>query len=159
MTRPVTAEEFVAELDRLGTSFGEENTEALQECDKIIVASVAVNFQDATTARGEPWPARKPNPREKNPGHSLLILEGDLQQAATTGDGEITDGKTLTRRMPEGSQGTSLAGIRRHEFGDEEMLGKEGILARPYYGVSPEAADRCADKVADYLVEQVTKGF
>lgn len=147
--------DYIDELGRMAGQLGEENTKALKECDRIITVSVETNFLASETARGEAWPERK----DPGPTHPLLILEGDLVAAAITGDGVITDGKVLTRTMPEGPTGTSLAGIRRHEFGDEEIMGKPGILARPYFGVSSAAADKCADTVADALVEQFVAGF
>jgi phage gpG-like protein len=138
-------------MEQIVRDFGEENTDALKECDEVLRAGVEANFDASATARGEAWPARK----DPTPKHPLLILEGNLKQSATTEEGQISDGKTLTRIMPRGASGTSLAGIRRHEFGDEEILGKDWIQARPYYGVSSQAADDCAEIVADHLAEQV----
>jgi hypothetical protein len=152
----LTTSEFVQRMEQIARNFGEDNTDALKECDGVLRASVEANFQDSATARGEMWPSRK----DPGPTHPYLILEGSLKQAATTGEGQITNGKLLTRTMPSGPTGTSLAGIRRHEFGDQEILGKDWIQARPYYGVSSAAADDCAELLADALatsvVEQLT---
>lgn len=125
--------------------------EALRECDVAILQGIEENFAGSQTARGGGWPARK----DPKPQHPLLILTGELQAYATggSGDAEITENE-LTRRLPGGSSGTSLAGVRRHEFGDEVILGQSGILARPYFGISEATADRCADIIADVIAEQ-----
>ncbi len=148
-------EEFNQRMRQIAANFGEENTEALESCDLVLEEGIRQNFDESETARGEPWPLRK----DPKPKHPLLILEGDLKVAAMYTRGKIADGKTLTRQLQQGPTGTSRAGIRRHEFGDEEVLGKEGILARPYFGVSSESADQCAETVADHLVEQVMQGL
>lgn len=157
--RELTVPEFTRELDAAVSEAGENNTPALESCEMIIRASVEENFQTATTARGEAWPERK----DPKPTHPLLILEGELMAAATAkGAGAsmtISDGKVLEISMDSGPTGTSRAGIRRHEFGDEEIMGKPGIRARPYFGVSSEAADACADTVADAVVEQLLAGL
>ena len=149
------AEEFNQRMRQIASNFGEDNTTALESCDLVLEEGIRQNFDESETARGEPWPLRK----DPEPKHPLLILEGSLKAAAMYTRGKIADGKTLTRQLQQGPTGTSRAGIRRHEFGDEEVLGREGILARPYYGVSSEAADRCADTVADHLAEQVMQGL
>ncbi|KKN80767.1 hypothetical protein LCGC14_0325730 [marine sediment metagenome] len=164
-------EEFQGKVERIAASFGEENTEALERCDVVLQAGIEDNFRQSRTARGEAWPLRK----DPKPTHPLLIMDGDLLVAAIYSVGTVSDGKVLTKIMPEGPTGTSRAGIRRHEFGDatrrqnlsaalriyagDKEVGSPGILARPYFGVSEESADKCAEIVADALIEQVALGL
>jgi hypothetical protein len=160
MPRELTLSQLMEEINVLAANFGENQEDALAECDKILLMGIGENFLNSTTARGDAWPQRK-DPTLK---HELLILEGHLAAAATgkthSDAVSITDGgKVLTRRMPSGPSGTSLAGRRRHEFGDEEILGKAGILARPYYGIREESADACAELIGEALLEQVAQGL
>ncbi len=158
MATRMTVEEFEQRLQRLPSLFPGDQTAALEECDAAILYGVEENFAASQTAQHRNWPQRK----AKGGIHPLLLDTGDLYRAAVR-SGEaartITDGRKLERRVPPGASGTSVAGARRHEFGDEVILGKPGILARPYFGVSSSTADTCASTVADHLVETVMEAF
>ncbi len=158
MTR-MSVEEFERRLERLPMLFPGDQSEALEDCDAMLMYGVEENFLNMQTSAGRSWPQRK-DPRAHHP---LLQDTGDLYRAAagrdSSGSQRTIADNVLTRRMVKGTPGTSRAGIRRHEFGDEEVLGREGILARPYYGVSKSTADKCADVVADRLVEAVMEAF
>lgn len=145
-----TVEEFAADFRDLAAGFPGDLREALGECDAAILEGISENFDNAADASGEAWPARK----DPVPQHPLLILEGDLRHYATGGgpEAEISEAE-LVRRLLPGQSGTSLAGIRRHEFGDSEILGRDGILARPYFGVSEATADRTAEIIGDVIME------
>lgn len=147
MASSLTLEEFEKRIDNMAKAFPGDQTEALEVCDGFILQGIQENFMRSATSRGEPWPQRK----DPGPTHALLILDGDLKAAATGQSGipADNDGTRLIRAMPRGPTGSSLAGVRRHEFGDVAILGSDGILARPYYGVSEDVADSCADAVAD----------
>ncbi len=140
-----TVEIFIEDIETTAANFRGDQSEALKRCDELILEGIKENFLNSTSADGEPWPERK----DPTGTHSLLILTGDLGSYASGGGGEVEIGvDELVRTLPPGASGTSLAGVRRHEFGDEEIMGTDGILARPYFGVSDETADRCADEVA-----------
>ena len=159
MPTKMTAEEFERRLERLSSLFPGDQTAALEDCDAMLMYGVEDNFLNMQTSAGRAWPQRK-DPRARN---TLLQDTGDLYRAASgrdsSGSQRTIAENVLTRRMVKGTSGTSRAGIRRHEFGDEEVMGREGILARPYYGVSTSTADKCADVVADRLVESVMEVF
>ena len=144
-----TVEIFIADIEAAADGLPGDLSEALKTCDDLILAGIEENFENSQSADGEGWPARK----DPKLTHPLLILEGDLKAYATGGgDVEITADE-LVRTLPPGASGTSLAGVRRHEFGDEEIMGFDGILPRPYFGVSDETAEKCADVVADAVAE------
>lgn len=148
----MTEQEFAERLQRLETE-GVNLTDAMEECEPILLAGVDGNFDRRGDASGQPWPARK----DPGPRHPLLELTGALRRAATGGDGvasEIAD-DSLTLRLRQGPSGTSRAGIRRHEFGDAAVMGRPGILPRPYFGVSEETADDVADVIADAVAEAI----
>ena len=133
----------------MAADFPGDQSAALEVCDDLILAGVAENFDNSRSASGDSWPARK----DPKPTHPLLVLNGDLKAYATGGgDLEIT-ATELTRTLPVGTSGTSLAGVRRHEFGDQEILGRDGILARPFFGMSDETAGKCADVIADSIAK------
>ena len=148
----MTEQEFTDRLKRM-ESEGVDLTAAFEQCEPILLAGVQRNFDERRDASGKPWPARK----DSRPRHPLLELSGELRRAATSRaglDSELSDA-TLTLRMKTGQSGTSRAGIRRHEFGDDVAMGRPGILSRPYFGVSEDTADDVADLIADAVAEAI----
>ena len=49
----------------------------------------------------------------------------------------------------------SLMGWRRHQWGDEDVMGRPGILARPFVGISDEVADKCAEAAGRLIAQGV----
>lgn len=148
----MTEQEFAERLQRLETE-GVDLTDAMEACEPILLEGVDENFDTRSDGSGKPWPARK----DPGPRHPLLELTGSLRRAATDRNGvdsEIAE-DTLTLTMQQGPSGTSRAGIRRHEFGDAAVMGRPGILPRPYFGVSEETADDMADIIAEAVAEAI----
>ena len=127
-------------------------SEGLRTCVEPILNGVERNFQQSQSARGDSWPARK----DQGDGHPLLIDTGDLMTSAIGAGTVVQVGATeMSIDLPPGQSGTSRAGVRRHEFGDQEIMGQDGILARPYFGVSEETADECTKRIADNVMDQL----
>jgi len=139
--------EFVERVQAMQEDFPGDMGEALETCDPIILDGIKQNFATASSAGGVAWPKRK-DPR---PTHPLLDKTGGFKTAATSDMGslKVIEDNTYTRAMIPGESGTSLAGIRRHQFGDRAVLGRDGILPRPYFGISEDTVDKCVEVIAD----------
>ncbi len=145
-----TPEQFAADMDRIAASMasGLDVSEAFERCADLLQEGFAENFRAAASSEGEAWPARK----DPGPQHPLLILTGTLAAAATHGNVREVNPASVTSGVAVGDSG-SLAGARRHQLGDQEAIGRKGILPRPYIGASEEVVDACVEVLADAAVE------
>lgn len=112
----------------------------------IIRQSIEERFDTATSPDLAPWPERKPDPRDD--GHPLLIDTGALIDAAI-GQG--------TGAMEQLGQRELLLGIDGQviEYANVHNEGFRNIPQREYFGLDEDTIDKCADLLADYVMQQI----
>ena len=140
---PVTLEDFTHECQTLGSDMTDNLTPCLEACAETeILGQIRDNFQTSQQADGQAWPPRK-DPRPKHP---LLILSGDLKTAATGGV------RTVDKYTVEaGVMGAiPYAGVQQHGWPERN------ISARPYMNVNGDTADAIQERIADYIIEQIS---
>jgi len=139
-----SVEEFARDFSEIGRTIGDDFTDALSACRNMVSDAIDSNFVNARTAAGEAWPPRK----DPVPTHPLLILLGDLKEAATGGDVDrIEDGHVLVFGVSTGT--IVYAGVQN--FGWPER----NIKPRPYMGISEAIVDQCADVIVDQKVAEL----
>ena len=151
-----TAEEFAAECERSAAD-GPDLRPALTVCRDIILDGIADNFLRQQSSEGVKWPARKANSLRCG-FHPLLQLSGALKGAADgPGEGHIErfEDDSITVGVEQVPGIGSLMGARRHQWGDEDVMGRPGILARPFVGISDEVADKCAEAAGRLIAQGV----
>jgi len=141
-----STEEFAEHLEALSVSYGTELSEPLMDCRTVILAGVAENFAGSHSSTGYGWPLRK-----DNKPHPLLILTGELEEAATGGAGSITrvvDGVSLEVGVDAsgGESGRPWAAL--HQEGGTKMP------PRPFMGFSDEVQDACEAVLTEWAIEE-----
>lgn len=135
-----TAEEFVADMEALAVSFGQDVQEPLELCIDIIGAGIQSNFENSRTAGGVPWPPRK----DPGPKHPLLILTTALSTAAVFGNVQRIEGNTLFY----GVSADAIPYARTHQEGDKSR----NIAQREYLGFSEVTINNCCEVFADFAL-------
>ncbi len=144
-----TAEEFTVDMRHLGDALADDLEVALTDCLAIMRQGVQDNFDARADSESVAWPPRK-DPR---PQHPLLEQTGALRDAATQHAEEVIEKDQAILAVAHSDTG-SIAGRRRHQWGDRAVMGREGILARPYMGMSEDVQDACTERIADEVVKQ-----
>ena len=146
---PQTMEEFLADLDTLSANFGEELHDPLMDCQTVILVGIAENFAGSHSSTGFRWPPRKDNKK-----HPLLILTGELEAAATGGDGSISrveEGTSLIVGVDTGGGQSGRPWAELHQEGGTKMP------ARSFLGFSDEVQDACEDVLVEWAIEEFCK--
>lgn len=112
----------------------------------VIRQGIELRFETATTPDLNPWPARKPNP--KDDGHPLLIDTGALI-AAAIGQGTGAIEQVSSRELVVGIDGQVI------EYANVHNEGYEQIPQREYFGLDDQTIDQCEELIADYIMQKV----
>lgn len=117
--------------------------DGLYRVEKILHNRIRDNFHRAQTAHGSPW-----KPRKDTKPHPLLILTGRLATAAQMGmkmEGQFTLHHGVLVDIP-------YAAV--HQWGSRPGS-RPQIPARKYMDITDEDINEMADRIADFVIEQV----
>jgi phage gpG-like protein len=142
-------DDFIGDLEQMGDHFGTDLSDPLQDCRTIILVGIKENFAGSKSSTGFPWPKRK-----DNKPHPLLILTGELEEAATGGNGAINrviDGITLDVGVDASSGQSGRPWAELHQEGGVKCP------ARSFMGFSEEVLVGCEDVLTEYAITEFVR--
>jgi phage gpG-like protein len=147
----MTADQFIVEMQSAPEHIQDRIDGVLNDMTPLVYSDIEDNFLGAKTPDGNSWPARK----DPKPTHPLLILSGQLAEAATTPNApgsvcEVANGELKIGVNKDGGGG-GIAGAARHNYGDASP----GILQREFLGLTEETALQCDEIFIDQAIEAV----
>ena len=149
-----TVEEFEQRMTSLGEAYGHDCAAALDVCRPLVIDGIRDNFAGSHDSQGNAWPLRK----DPIPQHPLLILTGQLQEAATGGGpahvDRVEDCNTLVIGVDKsaGDHSGGIPGAAVHQYG----YSPRNIVARPYLGISEAVQSHCVDALQPWAAQWVT---
>jgi phage gpG-like protein len=147
----MTADQFIISMESATENIAAHLDDALRDCVPLVYSDLEDNFLMAHDPDGNSWPDRK----DPKPTHPLLILSGQLAEAATSPDAQgsvckVSDGE-LRIGVNKDDGGGGIPGAARHNYGDDPP----GILQREFLGLTEESAEKCDDVFADWAIESI----
>lgn len=117
----------------------------------VAIPSIQEHFANTSTPDGETWP-----PRKDDLPHPLLVLSGDLLEAASGGEGSIL--QITDDEMTMGIDGQVIPYAARQNYGytGPDSLGRVfDHPPREYEGLDEQAIDKAEEIIANGFLSKI----